>query len=1251
MDDDLVTSHQTIASSTFSNIDTGTGRLSPVAPFSTSIPDSPSTSTFLRTAETLDGLTRQLEYVNDDSRQGGRDTNVNERKEDIENGLGRCCCGSSGGCSTWIARDATEAKLKLSGEIGNALLQRYEALEKKYQREVEKFEHQLEVKRTALAESVRRVNNLEKANTTHLQKYAEMSRKNEALEKRYTQAMHTQTLTQQSLTHVRSELTSLRRSTTTRHASGVGIEERLLDAEKRYEEAREAMDSESRKARDEVRKRRRAEARIAELEGQLKLATKEVEDVREARAKDAQELLANAKDRLAILHTELSETFTAEIPSDVPEYQRTLEDLVASNALLRHDTAQLTHTLAESREELRMLRDENDELRAAAGVAGRVSPDLSIHQHLASELSQSQRGLHSRTESSPIVGTFPERHSWARMSIAGPSRTGGMSAWEHHRRSSMAPSFASTSTTDGLTSPGLGMGPIGEFGGSLIHDESVVASLSPPLGDGNESPKPVFRTSPSGGIAYVLNGVPKGKVVQVQKPPLRRAPATDRPKPTLRSFSSQGVEPIAEWPSHQEEGTQSEDTAPLSPAALEYFRAADAARKRRSLILARNDAPSPQESANYSPNASLTMVDQSSTAEMPSPRSEGALPSPGLQKKPQRKTLLLLTKHQAVQTDRVDIAVQTEDSRHRTGASIASNETPPQPPAESETSSLHEPRAGVLLLLVDHLGKILTKLRQADVPTLNKRLKKQHLPGDVGHLSRSTMRNLQQEIAELRDIFRGPGDLGVLSRKEFSLLLKLLRDVFGELIDLQAIVNDVTIEPRLAKKLQKDAYRDDDDPDSQAKQGGGLGWIAAPITKFFVTPAGDGAGQEGLPSPRPGRGLEKSKMQAMPVKAAPKLQASTSATTTHVSVEFGGTGIVRRAMPAAPPPAQGPSGGSAIDGLPSSPQVDGQTIGRVASSSTEGNLAPPTVRQGGPGTLRPSKSRANRNELLGIFAGAARVPSPIGGEPWTVTGEHGTAQGPRPLRAVSSQYFGDGTIRARPSPDGQRQRLSAVVDAVIDTSADQLEGESVATPFEPPLLERTLRPRGLSDSSIRSTFVSHGNPSPSDRLMSASTVSTGPAPRVVATAYPSSLADRGVLASLASRFYPFRAVAPEPAATDPAESSRAESEMAKGVPIPSSSTTLAKPETTTQPARSPPRPIPVSPSKRTTSTNPVSPTTMSSSQTGLFGMLASSLAEQADHLAHDSDMGTDDLLRHGRLYGGGSGVRGRSARGDKNSLV
>lgn len=81
--------------------------------------------------------------------------------------------------------------------------------------------------------------------------------------------MHTQTLTQQSLTHVRAELTTLR-STSARQsialASGAGVEERLADAETKYEEARDAAEAEKRMARDEVRKRKRAEARIGEFQ-------------------------------------------------------------------------------------------------------------------------------------------------------------------------------------------------------------------------------------------------------------------------------------------------------------------------------------------------------------------------------------------------------------------------------------------------------------------------------------------------------------------------------------------------------------------------------------------------------------------------------------------------------------------------------------------------------------------------------------------------------------------------------------------------------------------------------------------------------------------------------------------------------------------------------------------------------------------------------------------------------------------------
>lgn len=68
-------------------------------------PDSPSASTFLRTAATLDGLARQLGDIND---------------EEPEEAL-RCCCGAlvgegmGGTCAMMKERDRMEDRMKLSG--------------------------------------------------------------------------------------------------------------------------------------------------------------------------------------------------------------------------------------------------------------------------------------------------------------------------------------------------------------------------------------------------------------------------------------------------------------------------------------------------------------------------------------------------------------------------------------------------------------------------------------------------------------------------------------------------------------------------------------------------------------------------------------------------------------------------------------------------------------------------------------------------------------------------------------------------------------------------------------------------------------------------------------------------------------------------------------------------------------------------------------------------------------------------------
>nr|XP_019013690.1 uncharacterized protein I206_01761 [Kwoniella pini CBS 10737]OCF52471.1 hypothetical protein I206_01761 [Kwoniella pini CBS 10737] len=1198
-----------------------------------SIPQSPSASLFLRTAETLDGLSKQLEHLKDDS-------------VDNSNDLIICCCGStfSNGrtCKTLRERENIEDKLKLSGEIGNALLQKYEALELKYKREIERFENQLQLKRNALVESVRKVNNLEKANTQHLQKFAEVSKKNEALEKRYTQAMHTQTLTQQSLTHVRAELTTLRATSQRQKAalaSGAGFEERLTEAEKRYEDARDLAETESRKVRDELRKRKRAEARIEELEFQVKTVKKEVDEVKEARTKDAQDLLANAKERLNELHSE-AKTFRTDSPSDMPEYQKTLEDLVAANTLLKHDVSELTHSLSDSRDESRALKEEVEELRSAIGTIGKTSPFGRLPTRLATELG-SGHSFHSRTESSPILSL------------------GQMS---------MAASFTSnsSSTAEGaLMSPGLGMGPIGEFGGILLNEDGTrTGALSPPP-NGRESPK--FRTSPSGGIGYVLNGVPKVKTGHQVRPSLARSFSTNTDRRSRRSYASQGVGPIAEWPGDGSEDVSGITEEPLSPGT-DYFRAAEKNRKRRSLMLARRSTMSPHEFTDYSPNASTTLVDD---MDYPSPMSDSALTNTS-PKRAKRKTLLLLTRSQGVQTDPVDIAdISPYEQDGRRGSTSAQDvatttSTSPIPPSEdlSETSSIQDKdngRAGILLIVIEHMSKMLARLRDADVPTLNKRLKKHNLPGDVAHLSQSTMRALQQEVADLRNQFKGIHNLGGIDRKDFNLLLRLFKDVFSDLVDLQAIVNDVTINPSLSKKLQKAAFREESDKDLLSsgpggKQASGLGWIAAPITKFFVTPAENDV-SEGVQARK--AGLERGRLQpSIPVKAAPKQQAIASATTTHVSVEFGGTGIVRRAIPAVYTTAAN-GRDAVIDVLPPSPlpsnhsQNSDRNLDETLSPAklgveSENSLLPPTVRN-----VRRSKSRANRNELLGIFAGATRPITPTSGEPWTTLGNGmpPSTIGPKTLRSVSSHAniggssSGEKTIRAKTS--NERKKISSIVDAVIDppTASGQIDNEILVSGSyepEPPLLERTLRPRGLSDSSIRSTFVSQ----------SLEPVQIGRAPAYTAI----STGSGGVLQSISRRWYDFRGsnevspINPNGGAGGNSTEEVIENDQHPPSfnPLPlSSQSTRSSISTTTSSLM---RDRAISPSTKNSIITPPSTSTgaNTSQQSGLFGLIASSLvgttSNELDHsdVVEDEDELIGASLRQSNLIG--RGVSGKSWR-------
>ena len=265
-------------------------------------------------------------------------------------------------------------------------------------------------------------------------------------------------------------------------------------------------------------------------------------------------------------------------------------------------------------------------------------------------------------------------------------------------------------------------------------------------------------------------------------------------------------------------------------------------------------------------------------------------------------------------------------------------------------------------------------------------------------------------------------------------------------------------------------------------------------------------------------------------------------------------------------------------------------------------LAPPTVRVAG--TLRPSKSRANRNELLGIFAGSARPVAPAHGGSWQILNrdEVPGANATKQLRSSSSQYFGENTLRQRDVVN-QRQRLSAVVDAVTDPITERSTTEG-STAFQTVYNERTLRPRGLSDSSIRSTFVSHGNPG--GRLLTTSVASTGQVPRLVANGSSVGAEKHGVLESLASRFYTFRGPMTQVSPVHPGPA------MIEQVAI---QPPVVKVET----SRSPARAIPVAtlPAPRH---GAISPTTVSSSQTGIFGILANSLKGGSAHSEDERGM-------------------------------
>jgi regulator of replication initiation timing len=88
----------------------------------------------------------------------------------------------------------------------------------------------------------------------------------------------------------------------------------------------------------------------------------ERENRRISKAELSDEILRDARLRLDALQVAVSQTSHAEDA----EFTRVLESLVSENEALKHDNAELQNMLADSREDVRTLREEVEEQRAAA---------------------------------------------------------------------------------------------------------------------------------------------------------------------------------------------------------------------------------------------------------------------------------------------------------------------------------------------------------------------------------------------------------------------------------------------------------------------------------------------------------------------------------------------------------------------------------------------------------------------------------------------------------------------------------------------------------------------------------------------------------------------------------------------------------------------------------------------------------------------------------------------------------------------
>ena len=259
------------------------------------------------------------------------------------------------------------------------------------------------------------------------------------------------------------------------------------------------------------------------------------------------------------------------------------------------------------------------------------------------------------------------------------------------------------------------------------------------------------------------------------------------------------------------------------------------------------------------------------------------------------------------------------------------------------------------------------------------------------------------EIEAMRELFRKLFDQerntlhtesetssSLVGRRDFFILVRLLRDTLSEIGRLRSIINQVQIDPALASKIGDLDAGESISADQPAPSARGF---LAPFSRLFS--AGQISPAEQSPKPTL-NGLRPS------TRPVPKQMASSAITSDTV--------VVKR-----------------------------QVSSTLAPGGEDRGLAAPS---------RPADRKGNDGRLLrSIFAGGSGMRTTS----WT-----------------------SGAGSASAAPTGRQMSsapLTQATDAVLDSFSRTGDED-----YRPNLLERQLRPRGLSDSSIRSTFVAHAIP-------------------------------------------------------------------------------------------------------------------------------------------------------------------------------